>query len=89
MEWEALNENQGTFPALKAHFFEAYEDQLHSGLGKVAQHGYHRYHGEANATKEDDDSLISIDNSIVHIQMANSAKTNILNETINELLEEK
>ena len=64
MEWESLNEYERKWHVLNAHFVEAYEARLHSGLGSAAQHGYH---GAANATKEDEESLTSIDNSIVHI----------------------
>lgn len=74
-----------TCHVLNAHFVETYKSQLQSGLGSAAQD---RYYGTSNATKEDDDSLTSIANSIVHIQMANSPQTNILNETISALSEE-
>ena len=49
MEWESLNKDQMTWHVLKAHFVEAYEAQLHSVLGTVAQHGYHEV---ANTTKD-------------------------------------
>lgn len=64
---------------LKANFVEPYEARLHSGLGTATQHGYH---GEANANEDNDEITMSIDNSIAHIQMVNSAQTTMLNENI-------
>ena len=80
-----MNEDQRTWPMLKAHFVEAYKARLHSGLRTATQHGYH---GAENATKDDDNRITRIANSIVHIQMANSAHTTLLNETIHTLSED-
>ena len=85
MEWESLPEDQQTWPTLKAHFVEAYEARLHSGLETGAQHGYH---GAAATTEDDESSLNSIANNIANIQMANSVQTNVMQDTITTLSEE-
>eukprot|EP00804_Cyclotella_cryptica_P013523 CCRYP_017243-RA/>CCRYP_017243-RA protein AED:0.41 eAED:0.30 QI:0/0/0/1/1/1/5/0/1642 len=68
LEWSGFAEENKTWQQLKLHFEEAYELRLASGQGTAGTHGYVN-----SATANDDDSIASIQESIVNFHMANNA----------------
>ena len=62
VEWQGFDEANKNWPQLKAHFEEAYEIRLGSGVGTSRTLEYVN-----NATDNDDDSLASINQSIQSI----------------------
>ena len=55
LEWDAILDNNATWPEFKLHFTEAYDSRIHTGTGTTSVGGYH---GAFNAGDDypDDDS---------------------------------
>ena len=68
LEWSGFTEDNKTWQQLKLHFEEAYELRLASGQGTAGTHGYVN-----SATANEDDSIASIQESIINFHMANNA----------------
>eukprot|EP00804_Cyclotella_cryptica_P017051 CCRYP_003288-RA/>CCRYP_003288-RA protein AED:0.71 eAED:0.43 QI:0/0/0/1/1/1/2/0/302 len=67
LEWSGFAEANKTWQQLKLHFEEAYKLRLASGQGTAGTHGYVN-----STTANDDDSIASIQESIVNFHMANN-----------------
>ena len=76
LEWQGFDKENHKWGEFKMHFTQAYE-----AAGGNAPNGYH---GVSN-TMEDDDSLGSITQSIVGIQLANNAQQQATNDAIAQL----
>ena len=81
--WAACDPNNKNWQNLKAHFIAAYVANLESGPTANTS-GYH----EAAAALSDDDSLGSIKNSIVQMNMANIVNIRAMSESMSTANEE-
>eukprot|EP00804_Cyclotella_cryptica_P024020 CCRYP_020051-RA/>CCRYP_020051-RA protein AED:0.50 eAED:0.38 QI:0/-1/0/1/-1/1/1/0/399 len=77
LEWSGFAEANKTWQQLKLHFEEAYKLRLASGQGTASTHGYVN-----SATANDDDSIASIQESIVNFHMANNANYQSMQEVL-------
>jgi hypothetical protein len=68
LKWSGFAEANKTWQQLKLHFEEAYELRLASGQGTAGTHGYVN-----SATSNNNESIASIQESIINFHMANNA----------------
>jgi hypothetical protein len=76
LEWIGFDEENKTWSEFKLHFTQAYE-----AAGSNAPNGYHG----SNNTMEDDDSIGSITESLVNMQLVNNTQQQATNNVITQL----
>ena len=83
LEWNGFNANNQIWAEFKAHFSEAYDIRLQSGIDMG-----NSFHGVANAIDGDDDSIGSITPSITNMHMAHNVNVQAMNDNMSTITAE-